>query len=64
MIKTLVLASNMNYQDTTLVAAELGLGTKDFGGSIMVVFCSGVCTVGDESIGFGSVGSGGYVFES
>lgn len=62
--KTLLLATNMNYENTTLEATELGLGTRGFGGGITEVFCSGVCAVGDGSIVFGSVGSGGYVFKS
>ncbi|KAE9382295.1 hypothetical protein BT96DRAFT_1010937 [Gymnopus androsaceus JB14] len=55
--KTLLLAANMNYEDTTLEAAELGLGSKGFGNGLTEVFCSGNCSVGDESVVLGSVGS-------
>ncbi|KAE9385569.1 hypothetical protein BT96DRAFT_1006920 [Gymnopus androsaceus JB14] len=60
--KTLLLAANMNYEDTTLEAGELGLGSKGFGNGLTEVFCSGDCSVGDESVVLGSVGSGGFVF--
>ena len=62
--KTLLLATNMNYENTTLEAAELGLGSKGFGGGLTEVFCSGLCSAGDESVVFGSVGSGGFVFSA
>jgi len=62
--KTLLLASNMNYENTTLEAADLGLGSKGFGGGLTEVFCSGLCSAGDESVVFGSVGSGGFVFSA
>jgi hypothetical protein len=59
--KTLLLAANMNYEDTTLDAAELGLA-KGFGNGLKEVFCSGTCRVGDQGVVLGSVGSGGFVF--
>jgi hypothetical protein len=65
--KTLLLATNMNYENTTLNAVELGLSTesKGFGaGGLTEVFCSGVCSVSEQSIVFGSVGSGGFVFNA
>lgn len=64
--KTLLLASNMNYENTPLEASELGLG-EGFKG-LVDVFCSGACDASDaESSGrivFGSVGSGGFVFNA
>ncbi|KAE9386408.1 hypothetical protein BT96DRAFT_1085985, partial [Gymnopus androsaceus JB14] len=48
--KTLLLAA-------TLEAAELGLGLKGFGNGLTEVFCSGDCSIGDESVVLGSVDS-------
>jgi len=65
--KTLLLATNMNYENTTLEASELGLG-QGFGSDLAEVFCSGACDVsGAKSSGrivLGSVGSGGFVFDA
>ncbi|KAE9385928.1 hypothetical protein BT96DRAFT_1088089, partial [Gymnopus androsaceus JB14] len=48
--KTLLLAA-------MLEAAELGLGLKGFGNGLTEVFCSGDCSIGDESVVLGSVDS-------
>lgn len=62
--KTLLLAANMNHENTVLEATELGLGSKGFGNDLEEVFCSGDCSVKDQSVEFGSVGSGGFVFSA
>ncbi|KIK66412.1 hypothetical protein GYMLUDRAFT_933232 [Collybiopsis luxurians FD-317 M1] len=61
--QTLLLATNMNYENVTL-DLERDLGLSGVGGGLREVFCSGACEVldGGERIVFGSVGSGGFVF--
>ncbi|KAJ4480847.1 hypothetical protein J3R30DRAFT_3287655 [Lentinula aciculospora] len=63
---TLMLAANMNYENATIEAAELGLGKGNdgFGGGLKKVFCSGVCDASDlkkSVIVLGSVSSGAFI---
>ncbi|KAJ7503011.1 hypothetical protein B0H11DRAFT_1987433 [Mycena galericulata] len=59
--QTLVLATNMDYQDASLSVAELHLTGGV--GKVKQVFNSGASTSSDgTTLRFGSVGSGGFIF--
>ncbi|KAF9254056.1 hypothetical protein L218DRAFT_913551 [Marasmius fiardii PR-910] len=56
--KTLVLATNMEYQNATLDLTTLGLGNV---GTVSTVLNSGVSLRGKTTVEFSDVGSGGFV---
>ncbi|KAJ3727396.1 hypothetical protein C8R42DRAFT_335923 [Lentinula raphanica] len=63
---TLLFAANMNYENATLNAVELGLGDV-FGDELLEVFCSGDCDAGRtraSGIVFGSVASGAFLISA